>query len=245
MISSKSGAMLSYSFPSSVRMGPRWNSTSSMAIFGRSAMRVRRRAFAIMGSVSSRRKWRTGSFSSITLTFISDAPPAPAALGLRAVVRYGGDVLDAPDADPGAGERADRGLGPGSVRLGAVAPGGAHADVQGVDPLLLRRVGDALRGPHRRVGRGLVLRRLDDHAARALRDRLGTGEVGDRDHDVVVGREDVRDAPLHGCSPSPPPASGAAGPSGASEAGTPVRAGWRSFATGERGSYTMASSSSR
>src|SRR3989304_2541657 len=53
IISSNRGATLSYSFPSSARIGPRWNSTSSIAIFGTSAISVRRIAFTRAASGSS------------------------------------------------------------------------------------------------------------------------------------------------------------------------------------------------
>src|SRR3972149_38659 len=254
IISSKRGLTLSYSFPSSARIGPRWNSTSSIAIFGTSERRTRRRAFAKAGAVSSRRNRMDSSFASRTLIFISDPPATPAPLGLRPVVGDGGDLLDPSDPEARAGEGADRGLGPGARGRGLVPARRADAHVDGVDPLLLRRVGHALRGLHRGVGRGLVLRGLHDHAARRLRDRLGPREVREGDDDVVVRRVDVRDAPLrHGQDPSGPPPSGGAGaspgPSSPSGAGggagiwDPGLAGWRSFAIGERSSYTITFSS--
>jgi len=49
MISSNSGLMLSYSEPSSSLIGPRWNSTFSMAILGTSIMRHLRSELAMSG----------------------------------------------------------------------------------------------------------------------------------------------------------------------------------------------------
>src|SRR2546427_334849 len=88
--------------------------------------------------------------------------------------------------------------GSGGLRL--VAAGRTNPDVDRVDSLLLRRIGDALRRLHRGVRRRLVFRGLDDHAARRLRDRLGARDVCQRDDDVVVRREDVGDAPARHCS---------------------------------------------
>src|SRR2546427_168222 len=53
VISSKRGLTLSYSLPSSARIGPRGNSTSSVALFGTAETRARRRAVAYAGSVAS------------------------------------------------------------------------------------------------------------------------------------------------------------------------------------------------
>ena len=75
MISSKSGLTLSYSFPSSARIGPRWNSTSSIAIFGTSAISTRRRAFANAGDVSPRTNFRKSSRASRTSIFIYTLRP--------------------------------------------------------------------------------------------------------------------------------------------------------------------------
>src|SRR5256712_1419026 len=135
-----------------------------------------------------------------------------------------------------------------------------HPRVDRVDPLLLRRSGDALCRLHRGVRRRLVFRGFDDHAARRLRDRLGARDVGQRDDDVVVRREDVGDAPARhdqapfgasfgvgapgssgssGPSSSPPSAAGGAG-------GCPVcRTGCKSLEIAERSSYVMTFSSVR
>src|SRR6266508_495250 len=160
IISSNSGLTLSYSLPSSARIGPRWNSTSSIAIFGTSAMRTRRIAFANEGSVSSSRRRIASGACDSTRIFISHPPAAAAAFRLRAVVRDRRHFLDPADPQAGAGERADRGLGSRSGRLRLVPSRRAHPDVDRVDAFLLRCFGDALRGLHRGVRRGLVLRRL-------------------------------------------------------------------------------------
>src|SRR5207249_10713937 len=91
--------------PSSARVGPRWNSTSSIAILGTSATRTRRRAFAYAGSVSSISSRIASGAADRTLIFISDPPPPAASLRLRAVVRDRGHFLDPPDAQSGARER--------------------------------------------------------------------------------------------------------------------------------------------
>src|SRR5437763_201196 len=201
IISSKRGLTLSYSLPSSARIGPRWNSTSSIAIFGTSATRTRRKAFAYAGSVSSISSRIASGAADRTLIFISDPPPPAASLRLRAVVRDRGHFLDPPDAQSGAGERADGRLGPGTRGLRTVPARSAHADVDRIDALLLRGIRHPFRGLHRRVRRRLVLRRLHDHPAGRLRDRLGSGQIGQGDDDVVVRRVDVRDPPSwHGSS---------------------------------------------
>src|SRR5216110_427651 len=201
IISSKSGPTLSYSLPSSARIGPRWNSTSSIAIFGTSATRTRRKAFAYAGSVSSISSRIASGAADRTLIFISDPPPPAASLRLRAVVRDRGHFLDPPDAQSGAGERADGRLGPGTRGLRTVPARSAHADVDRIDALLLRGIRHAFRSLHRRIRRRLVLRRLHDHPAGRLRDRLGSGQIGQGDDDVVVRRVDVRDPPSwHGSS---------------------------------------------
>src|SRR5437899_3033533 len=66
----RSGSALSYSFPASARIGPRWNSTSSIAIFGTSETSTRRSEFAYAGSVSSSRRRIDSSAFARTLTFI-------------------------------------------------------------------------------------------------------------------------------------------------------------------------------
>src|SRR5438094_7871425 len=200
IISSKRGLTLSYSLPSSARIGPRWNSTSSIAIFGTSATRTRRRAFAYAGSVSSISTRIASGAADRTLIFISDPPPPAASLRLRAVVRDRGHFLDPPDAQSGAGERADGRLGPGTRGLRTVPARSAHADVDRIDALLLRGIRHAFRGLHRRVRRRLVLRRLHDHPAGRLRARLGTGQIGQGNDDVVVRRLEVRDPHLWNCS---------------------------------------------
>src|SRR5207247_10313937 len=201
IISSKRGLTLSYSLPSSARIGPRWNSTSSIAIFGTSATRTRRRAFAYAGSVSSISSRMASGAAERTLIFISDPPPPATSLRLRAVVRDRRHFLDPADAQPRPGERADGRLGPGTRGLRAVPARRAHADVDGVDALLLRGIRHPFRGLHRRVRRRLVLRRLHDHPAGRLRDRLGSGQIGQGDDDVVVRSVDVRDPPSwHGSS---------------------------------------------
>src|SRR5439155_14440053 len=152
-------------------------------------------------------------------------------------------------------EPPDRGLGPRARGLGPVPSRSADPDVDGVDPLLLRGVRDLLRGLHRRVRGGLVLRGLHDHPAGRLRDGLRTREVRERDDDVVIRRVDVRDPPFrHG---APPPGAGASGPCGAggwgpaspsaagSGGGAPGRAGCMSLLIGDRGSYTIPPSSVR
>src|SRR5438067_4559631 len=141
--------------------------------------------------------------SSTTLSFTLHPPPAAPALLARAVVREGRDVLDAADAHARAGQSPDRGLRAGAGRLALVAARSADLHVERVDALLAHGVRDALGGLHRGVGRGFVLRGADDHAARALRDRLGAGEVRDGHEDVVERRVDVDDCPAsHYCSPS-------------------------------------------
>src|SRR5438552_1236827 len=201
IVSSRRGRTLSYSLPSSARIGPRWNSTSSIAIFGTSATRTRRKAFAYAGSVSSISSRIASGAADRTLIFISDPPPPAASLRLRAVVRDRGHFLDPPDAQSGAGGAADGRLGPGTRGLRTVPARSAHADVDRIDALLLRGIRHAFRGLHRRVRRRLVLRRLHDHPAGRLRDRLGSGQIGQGDDDVVVRRVDVRDPPSwHGSS---------------------------------------------
>src|SRR5438874_10792371 len=166
-------------------------------------MRVRRIAFRNAGVTSETSKTPIVGVSSTTLSFTLHPPPAAPALLARAVVREGRDVLDAADAHAGARERADGGLRAGAGRLALVAARSADLHVQRVDALLARRVGEALGGLHGRVRAALVLRRADDHAARALRDRLGAGEVRDGHEDVVERRVDVDDCPAsHYCSPS-------------------------------------------
>src|SRR5438046_3910070 len=201
IISSKRGLTLPYSLPSSARIGPRWNSTSSIAILGTSATRTRRRAFAYAGSVSSISSRIASGATDRTLIFISDPPPPATSLRLRTVVRDRRHFLDPADAQSGAGERANRRLGPGTRGLRAVSARRAHPDVDRVDVLLLRGIRHPFRGLHRRVRRRLVLRGLHDHPAGRLRDRLGTGQIGQGDDDVVVRRVDVRDPPSwHGSS---------------------------------------------
>src|SRR6266699_2633394 len=204
IISSKSGLTLSYSLPSSARIGPRWNSTSSIAIFGTSAMRTRRIAFANDGSVSSRRRRIASGACDRTRIFISHPPAAAPAFRLRAV-------------------------------------------------------GYPLGGLHRGVRRGLVLRRLHDHASGRLRDRLGSRDVRERDDDVVVRRVDVRDSPArHGQAPSGLSGFGASGsgpsssaPSSAASAAGGVggwpccRTGCRSLEIADRSSYVITFSSVR
>src|SRR6266511_2747570 len=259
IISSNSGLTLSYSLPSSARIGPRWNSTSSIAIFGTSAMRTRRIAFANDGSVSSRRRRIASGACDSTRIFISHPPAAAAAFRLRAVVGHRGHFLDPADPQARAGESADRGLGPGSGGLRLVPPRRAHPDVDRVDAFLLRGVRHALRGLHRGVRRGLVLRRLHDHASRGLRDRLGSRDVRERDDDVVVRRVDVRDPPArHGQAPSGFSGFGASGsgpsssaPSSAASAAGGVggwpccRTGWRPLEIADRSSYVITFSSVR
>src|SRR6266540_1220698 len=259
IISSNSGLTLSYSLPSSARIGPRWNSTSSIAIFGTSAMRTRRIAFANEGSVSSRRRRIASGACDSTRIFISHPPAAAAAFRLRAVVGHRGHFLDPADPQARAGESADRGLGPGSGGLRLVPPRRAHPDVDRVDAFLLRGVRHALRGLHRGVRRGLVLRRLHDHASRGLRDRLGSRDVRERDDDVVVRRVDVRDPPTrHGQAPSGFSGFGASGsgpsssvPSSAAPAAGGVggwpccRTGCRSLEIADRSSYVITFSSVR
>src|SRR5437667_12278828 len=112
IISSNRGLTLSYSLPSSARIGPGWNSTSSIAIFGTSATRTRRRAFAYAGSVSSLSSRMAYGAAERTLIFISDPPPPAASLRLRAVVRDRRHCLDPADAQPRAGERTAGRLDP-------------------------------------------------------------------------------------------------------------------------------------
>src|SRR5688500_10282888 len=133
---------------------------------------------------------------SIFMSSTSDTPAAAAALLARAVVRDRGHVFDASHEDAVAGQATDGGLGAGSRGAGLVAAVSADADVDGGEALLLERLGDLLGRGHGGERAALVLVGLDDHAARALRDGLGTREVGHGDVDVVVAREDVRDAPL-------------------------------------------------
>src|SRR5438874_1179101 len=135
-------------------------------------MRVRRIAFRNAGVTSETSKTPIVGVSSTTESFISHPPAAAPALLARAVVREGRDVLDAADAHARAGQSPDGGLRAGAGRLALVAAGSTDLHVQRVDALLAHRVRDALRGLHRRVRRGLVLRRAHDHAAGALRDRL-------------------------------------------------------------------------
>src|SRR5438046_10050718 len=92
-----------------------------------------------------------------TLIFISDPPPPPASLRLRAVVRDRRHFLDPADAQSGAGERADGRLGPGTRRLRAVSGRRAHADVDRVDALLLRSVRNPFRSLYRLL-RGTLVR---------------------------------------------------------------------------------------
>src|SRR5438046_7643809 len=191
--SPRRGLTLSYSLPSAARIGPRWNSTSSIAIFGTSATRTRRRAFAYAGSVSSISSRIASGAADRTLIFISDSPPPATSLRLRTVVRDRRHFLDPPDPQSGAGERADRRLGPGTRGLRAVSARRAHPDVARVDALLLRGIRHPFRGLHRRVRRRLALRGLHDHPAVRLRDGLGPGQIGQGDADVVLGREDGRD----------------------------------------------------
>src|SRR6266581_2681020 len=256
IISSNSGLTLSYSLPSSARIGPRWNSTSSIAIFGTSETRTRRTAFAKAGSASSKRSRIVSPDWARTFIFISDPPAAAAALRLRAVVRDRRHFLDAPDAKPGARERADRRLGSRSGGLRLVAARRAYADVDRVDALLL--------GLHRGVRRRLVLRGLHDHAARRLRDRLGSGDVREGDDDVVVRRVDVGDAPSRhdhappvglgpgvsgpggsGSAPSSSPPSSAPSAAGGAGIWPCCRTGCRSLEIADRSSYVMTFSSVR
>src|SRR5881396_1630913 len=170
------------------------------------------------------------------------------------------DFLDPPDPQAGPRQGADRGLRAGSRRLRLVAARGTHPDMDRVDPLLLRRIGDALRRLHRGVRRRLVFRGFDDHAACRLRDRLGARDVGQRDDDVVVRREDVGDAPArHDQAPfgaplgvGAPGSSGSSGPSSSPRSaavgagGCPVcRTGCKSLEIAERSSYVMTFSSVR
>src|SRR6266487_2308427 len=257
IISSKSGLTLSYSLPSSARIGPRWNSTSSIAILGTSATRTRRIAFANVGSVSSRRSRLASGACDSTRIFISHPPTAPSALRLRAVVGHRRHFLDPADPQAGAGEGADCGLRARARRLRLVPARRAHAHVDRVDAFLLRGVGNALGRLHRGVRRRLVLRRLDHHAACCLRDRLRSRDVREGDDDVVVRREDVGDTPTRhaqasfaGSDPGGPGSAGSSpssAPSAAAGAGIwPVcRTGWRSLEIGERSSYVIPLSSVR
>src|SRR3989304_694420 len=194
-----------------------------------------------------------------------DPPAAPASLRFRPVVRDRRDFLDPSDSEARAGKGPDGCLRTGARGMGSVPAGRSDAHVDRGDALLLRGARDPLRGLHRCVRGRLVLRGLDDHASRGLRDRLRAGQIRERDDDVVVRRVDVRDAPLgHGSAPGPPSggdgpsagrssaggsSSGPASPAGPSGGGggvrLPGRAGWGSFAIGERTSYTIAFSSVR
>src|SRR6267378_2558244 len=185
-----------------------------------------------------------------------DPPPATPALGLRAIVWDRRDLFDPADPQARTRQGSDRRLRARTGRLRSVPSGGPHADVDRVDPLLLRGIRHPLGGFHRRIGRSLVLRGFHDHPARRLRDRLGSRDIGQCDDDVVVRRIDVRDSPAgHGHSSfGAGPGPGAAGsspersgpssaPAPSAAAGGPVcpcwRTGWRSFAISDRSSYAM------
>src|SRR2546426_953366 len=144
---------------------------------------------------------------------------------------------------------------------GASTRRSAHTHVDRVDALLLRGIGHALGRLHGGVRRRLVLRGLHDHAARRLRDRLRSGDVGQRDDDVVVRRVDVGDPPAWhrqasllgpGGGPGVSGPGSSSGPSSAPPAAGggvgiwPVcRTGWRSLEIAERSSYVMPFSSVR
>src|SRR3990170_3013802 len=219
MISSNSGATLSYSFPSSARIGPRWNSTSSIAIFGTSARSVRRSALTSGGVTSSNRTVIEVGADARTFTFTLHAPPAAAALRFRAIVRYRRHILNPANSQACPCEAPDRRLGSGSRGLRLVPAGGTDSHVNRLDPSFLRGIRDLLGRLHRRVRRRLVLRRLHDHPSARLRNRLRARGVRDCDDDVVVRCVDVRDPPLrHGTSPPGPgggPPSAGPSPSGA------------------------------
>ena len=80
--------------------------------------------------------------------------------------------------------------------MAAWAPGPGETDVDTDELLLLGCLGDLLGCLLGCVGRGLVLGLLDDHSSGCLGDCLGTGDVGQGDHDVVVTRVDVGDSPF-------------------------------------------------
>src|SRR3990170_1600929 len=131
MISSNSGATLSYSFPSSARIGPRWNSTSSIAIFGTSARSVRRSALTSGGVTSSNRTVIEVGADARTFTFTLHAPPAAAALRFRAIVRYRRHILNPANSQACPCEAPDRRLGSGSRGLRLVPAGGTGTGAPG------------------------------------------------------------------------------------------------------------------
>merc|ERR1719453_520456 len=66
----------------------------------------------------------------------------------RAVGWDGGDILNAANLQASACEGTKRRLGPGARRLGAVASGCAHLDVQAADAKLFALGSNILRGKH-------------------------------------------------------------------------------------------------
>src|ERR1700686_3149468 len=118
-------------------MGPKWNSTSSIASLGTSASNVRRIALTWLAVVSVSSSRMNLGLRSVTVTSTSDPATPPASLRLRPVVRDRGHVLDAADLDAGPREGTDGGLGPGAGRPRPVPAGSADPDADGAGPLLL------------------------------------------------------------------------------------------------------------